>query len=290
MLETRPRRQLREPFTQSSRSALANAPEQPKLEVRDLSKVFSVNGKRLTVLDNINLQLLPREFVSLVGASGCGKSTLLNVVAGLVPATSGQILVNGRQVTGPGSDRGMVFQGYTLYPWLTVSQNIAFGLKLRKMSKSEQREQVAHYLDVVGLYQFADAYPKQLSGGMKQRVAIARALANEPEVLLMDEPFGALDAQTKEQMQQFLLKLWNQTHVTVLMITHDVEEAIFLSERVFVMSCQPGRLEREVPIRLSGDRDLDIKLSSKFVDIKRDILHALRDEAQSSQQQALMLQ
>ncbi len=290
MLETRPRRQLQEPFAQSSRSALANASEQPKLEVRDLSKVFSVNGKRLTVLDSINLQLLPREFVSLVGASGCGKSTLLNVVAGLAPATSGQILVNGRQVNGPGSDRGMVFQGYTLYPWLTVSQNIAFGLQLRKMSKSEQREQVAHYLDVVGLYQFADAYPKQLSGGMKQRVAIARALANEPEVLLMDEPFGALDAQTKEQMQQFLLKLWNQTHVTVLMITHDVEEAIFLSERVFVMSCQPGRLEREVPIRLSGDRDLDIKLSSKFVGIKRDILHALRDEAHSSQQQALMLQ
>jgi NitT/TauT family transport system ATP-binding protein len=289
MLETRPRTQLREPIAQSSRSATAIASEQSKLEVRDLSKVFSVNGKRLTVLDNINLQLRPREFVSLVGASGCGKSTLLNIVAGLIPATSGQVLVNGRQVTGPGSDRGMVFQGYTLYPWLTVSQNIAFGLQLRKMPKSEQQEQIAHYLDVVGLYQFADAYPKQLSGGMKQRVAIARALANEPEVLLMDEPFGALDAQTKEQMQQFLLKLWKQTHVTVLMITHDVEEAIFLSERVFVMGCQPGRLELEVPINLAGDRDLDMKLSSKFVGIKREIIHALRDEAHASQQQSLML-
>jgi NitT/TauT family transport system ATP-binding protein len=289
MLETRPRTQLREPTAQSSRSTVATPSDQAKLEVRDLSKVFSVNGKRLTVLENINLQLLPREFVSLVGASGCGKSTLLNIVAGLIPATAGQVLVNGREVTGPGSDRGMVFQGYTLYPWLTVSQNIAFGLQLRKMPKSEQREQVAHYLDVVGLYQFADAYPKQLSGGMKQRVAIARALANEPEVLLMDEPFGALDAQTKEQMQQFLLKLWTQTNVTVLMITHDVEEAIFLSERVFVMGCKPGRLELEVPIQLSGDRDLDIKLSSKFVGIKRDIIHALRDEAHSSQQQSLML-
>jgi NitT/TauT family transport system ATP-binding protein len=289
MLETRPRDKLRGTMPQSSTYAASNRSEQPKLEVRDLSKVFAVSGKRLTVLENINLQLLPREFVSLVGASGCGKSTLLNIVAGLIPATAGQVLVNGRQVTGPGSDRGMVFQGYTLYPWLTVSQNIAFGLKLRKMPKSEQRELITHYLDVVGLFQFADAYPKQLSGGMKQRVAIARALANEPEVLLMDEPFGALDAQTKEQMQQFLLKLWNQTHVTVLMITHDVEEAIFLSERVFVMGCQPGRLELEVPINLSGDRDLDIKLSSKFVSIKRDIIHALRDEAHSSQQQSLML-
>jgi NitT/TauT family transport system ATP-binding protein len=289
MLETRPRNQLRGTISQSSPYAATNPSEHPKLEVRDLSKVFAVNGKRLTVLENISLQLLPREFVSLVGASGCGKSTLLNIVAGLIPATAGEVLVNGRQVTGPGSDRGMVFQGYTLYPWLTVSQNIAFGLQLRKMPKSEQRELINHYLDVVGLYQFANAYPKQLSGGMKQRVAIARALANEPEVLLMDEPFGALDAQTKEQMQQFLLKLWSQTHVTVLMITHDVEEAIFLSERVFVMGCQPGRLELEVPINLPGDRDLDVKLSSKFVGIKRDIIHALRDEAHASQQQSLML-
>jgi ABC-type nitrate/sulfonate/bicarbonate transport system ATPase subunit len=289
MIDTRPCTQLRETIAQSSSDISAKTSAQPKLEVRDLSKVFSVNGKRLTVLENINLQLLPREFVSLVGASGCGKSTLLNIVAGLIPATAGQVLVNNRQVTGPGSDRGMVFQGYTLYPWLTVSQNIAFGLQLRKMPKSEQRELIAHYLDVVGLYQFANAYPKQLSGGMKQRVAIARALANEPEVLLMDEPFGALDAQTKEQMQQFLLNLWNQTHVTILMITHDVEEAIFLSERVFVMGCQPGRLELEVPINLSGDRDLDIKLSSQFVSIKGEIIHALRDEAHSSQQQSLML-
>ncbi len=288
MIEALPRNQLRETIPQPSPYA-ANTSEQPKLEVRDLSKVFSVNGKRLTVLENISLKLRSREFVSLVGASGCGKSTLLNIVAGLIPATSGQVLVNNRQVTGPGSDRGMVFQGYTLYPWLTVSQNIGFGLQLRKMSKSEQREIIAHYLDVVGLYEFKNVYPKQLSGGMKQRVAIARALANEPEVLLMDEPFGALDAQTKEQMQQFLLKLWNQTHVTVLMITHDVEEAIFLSERVFVMGCQPGRLKLEVPVDLPSNRDLDVKLSSKFVGIKRDILHALRDEAHFSQQQSLIL-
>ncbi|WP_199336752.1 ABC transporter ATP-binding protein [Oscillatoria sp. FACHB-1407] len=248
------------------------------MEVRDVYKSFSVQGKPLMVLQGINLQLYSREFVCLVGTSGCGKSTLLNIVAGLVAPSAGQVLVDGEVVLGPGSDRGMVFQGYTLYPWLTVSENIAFGLQLRKMPKAEQQERVAYYLDVVGLTQFAKAYPKQLSGGMKQRVAIARALANEPEVLLMDEPFGALDAQTKEQMQQFLLDLWGRTHVTVLMITHDVEEAIFLSQRVYVMSSRPGKLKLEVPIALPEQRDLEIKLSSEFVDIKRDIIHALRDE------------
>jgi NitT/TauT family transport system ATP-binding protein len=250
----------------------------PKLEVRDLYKSFPTKGKQLMVLQDINFQLHPREFVCLVGSSGCGKSTLLNIVAGLASPSAGQVLVDGQPVSGPGSDRGMVFQGYTLYPWLTVSQNIAFGLQLRRMPKIEQRERVSYYLNVVGLTQFAQAYPKQLSGGMKQRVAIARALANEPEVLLMDEPFGALDAQTKEQMQQFLLELWEQTHTTVLMITHDVEEAIFLSQRVYVMSNRPGRLKLEVPITLPEPRDLEIKLSSEFVDIKRDIIHSLREE------------
>lgn len=250
---------------------------QPKLEVRDLFKTYSVHGKLLMVLQNINLQLHPREFVCLVGSSGCGKSTLLNIIAGLVPPSTGQVIVDGQAVLGPGADRGMVFQGYTLYPWLTVAQNVAFGLQLRKISKIEQRERVFYYLDMVGLTQFAQAYPKQLSGGMKQRVAIARALANEPEVLLMDEPFGALDAQTKEQMQQFLLNIWEQTHTTVLMITHDVEEAIFLSQRVHVMSNRPGRLKLEMPISLPEHRELEIKLSPEFVEIKRQILHALRD-------------
>ena len=221
MLDTRFNGQLREQSTQSGRADL----NQPKLEVREICKSYSNRGKELVVLEKINFQLDPREFVCLVGVSGCGKSTLLNIVAGLTTPSAGQVLVDGQAVTGrPGSDRGMVFQGYTLYPWLTVSQNIAFGLQLRKMSKAEQRERVAYYLNVVSLTQFAKAYPKQLSGGMKQRVAIARALANEPEVLLMDEPFGALDAQTKEQMQQFLLELWEQTHTTVLMITHDPDE------------------------------------------------------------------
>ncbi len=253
------------------------APTPPKLEVRGLSKSFAIQGGSMTVLEDINLQLFAREFVCLVGSSGCGKSTLLNIVAGLANPSSGSVLVDGRAVTGPDSDRGMVFQNYTLYPWLTVYQNIAFGLQIRKMPKSEQRERIEHYLNVVGLTQFAKSYPKQLSGGMKQRVAIARALANEPAVLLMDEPFGALDAQTKEQMQQFLLELWEQTHVTVLMITHDVEEAIFLSQRVYVMSARPGRMKLEVPVVLPEPLNLDLKLSSEFVDVKRQVLHSLRE-------------
>ncbi|MBW4662260.1 MAG: ABC transporter ATP-binding protein [Drouetiella hepatica Uher 2000/2452] len=254
--------------------------EHPKLEVRELFKSYPIQGKKqLMVLQDINFKLYPREFVCLVGSSGCGKSTLLNIVAGLVSPSAGQVLVDGRAVKGPGSDRGMVFQGYTLYPWLTVSQNVAFGLQLRKMPKAEQRERIAYFLNVVGLTQFANSFPKQLSGGMKQRVAIARAIANEPAVLLMDEPFGALDAQTKEQMQQFLMELWEKTHTTVLMITHDVEEAIFLSQRVYVMSSRPGRMKMEISVNLPEHRDLEMKLSSEFLEIKREIVHALRDDA-----------
>ena len=247
-----------------------------KLEVQNLHKSFQAQKREpLVVLDDINLTLYPKEFSCLVGTSGCGKSTLLNIIAGLIPPTAGHILVDGHKVEGPGSDRGMVFQSYTLYPWLTVAQNVAFGLGLRKMPKSEQRDRVNYYLNVVGLTQFAQAYPKQLSGGMKQRVAIARALANDPDVLLMDEPFGALDAQTKEQMQQFLLELWEQTHTTILMITPDVEEAIFLSHRVHVMSAHPGQLKYEIAIDLPGHRDLEIKLSQEFINIKREIIHSL---------------
>jgi NitT/TauT family transport system ATP-binding protein len=254
--------------------------QSPKLAVENLSKSYPVRGDRqLLVLEKIDIEIFPREFICLVGASGCGKSTLLNIIAGLIPPSSGEVLVDGRSVTGkPGSDRGMVFQGYTLYPWLTVAQNIAFGLQFQKMSKSEQRDKVGYFLNVVGLEKFAHSYPKQLSGGMKQRVAIARALANEPAVLLMDEPFGALDAQTKEQMQEFLLELWSKTHVTVMMITHDVEEAIYLSQRIYVLSCRPGQVKSEIPIDLPEHRELDIKLSPEFVSIKRQVLQLMRQE------------
>ncbi|WP_373541189.1 ABC transporter ATP-binding protein [Chamaesiphon sp.] len=250
----------------------------PKLEVKNVAKSYPVRGgQTLTAVADINIKIFPREFICLVGASGCGKSTLLNIIAGLLPPSTGEILVDGKSVTGrPGSDRGVVFQGYTLYPWLTVAQNVAFGLQFQQMTKIEQREQVRYFINVVGLEKFANSYPSQLSGGMKQRVAIARALANEPAVLLMDEPFGALDAQTKEQMQEFLLELWGKTHVTVLMITHDVEEAIYLSQRIYVLSSHPGRIKSEIPICLPEQRTLDIKLAPEFVEIKRQVLQAIR--------------
>jgi ABC-type nitrate/sulfonate/bicarbonate transport system ATPase subunit len=247
--------------------------DSPKLEVKGLYKTFD----RLVVLENINLYLRANEFVCIVGASGCGKSTLLNIIAGLATPTSGTVLIDGEPVLGPGCDRGMIFQNYSLFPWLTVSDNIGFGLSLKGMTKAERQERIHYYLEVVGLKKFSNAYPKQLSGGMKQRVAIARALANEPEVLLMDEPFGALDAQTKEQMQQFMIELWSKTQTTILTITHDIEEGIFLSQRMYVMSPHPGKIQQETPIPLPSDRHLDLKLTPKFIEIKRHLIQTLRE-------------
>ncbi|ELS02869.1 ABC-type nitrate/sulfonate/bicarbonate transport system, ATPase component [Xenococcus sp. PCC 7305] len=258
---------------------------QPKLEVLNLSKTFAntfISKKQgnktqpLLVLDRINLNIYPNEFACIVGASGCGKSTLLNIIAGLLPASEGQVMINGQELLGPGADRGMVFQNYTLFPWLSVADNIAFGLKLKKIPRAQQKEIVRYYLEIIGLSQFAQVYPKQLSGGMKQRVAIARALANQPEILLLDEPFGALDSQTKEQMQEFLRDLWDKTHITLLMITHDVEEAIFLSQKIYVMSAHPGRIKSEISIELPEQRHLDIKLTTEFIDYKRQVIQALR--------------
>ncbi len=256
----------------------------PKLEVHQLSKIFkhaTVNNRqgdrrKLLVLDRINLDIYPHEFVCIVGASGCGKSTLLNIIAGLLPPSSGKVMLNGRELLGPGADRGMVFQNYTLFPWLTVAENIGFGLKIQKMPQAQRKEIISYYLEIIGLTQFAHAYPKQLSGGMKQRVAIARALANQPEILLLDEPFGALDAQTKEQMQEFLGNLWEKTHITLLMITHDVEEAIFLAQRIYVMSAHPGRIKAEIKIDLPVPHHLEIKLAEEFIEHKRRVLQALR--------------
>lgn len=284
MFDTRSRSEKRQEQTfRTDNTAKLRAVLPAKLKVQNICKDYSNAGKKLAVLQEIDFAVFPREFVCLVGASGCGKSTLLSIIAGLTPPSTGEVLVDGQSVTGrPGSDRGLIFQGYTLYPWLTVAQNVAFGLQFQKMPKLEQRDRVRYFLDMVGLSQFAHSYPKQLSGGMKQRVAIARALVNEPAMLLMDEPFGALDAQTKEQMQQFLLELWERTHITVLMITHDVEEAIYLSERVYVLSSRPGRIELEIAIQLPKHRNLDIKLSSEFVEIKRQIIHTLRDQAKAA--------
>ncbi len=247
-----------------------------QLRVSHLDKTFAFTGnKKLKVLDNINIHLYANEFVCLVGASGCGKSTLLKIIAGLEQPSAGQILLEDELVLGPGADRGMVFQNYTLFPWRTVADNISFGLELKGLSKSDRQQQVAYYLEVVGLTKFADAYPKQLSGGMKQRVAIARALANKPAVLLMDEPFGALDAQTKEQMQKFMQELWERTQTTILMVTHDVEEAIFLAQRIYVMGTHPGCIKDEIQVDLPDQRELELKLEPQFIQIKRKVVHSL---------------
>lgn len=246
------------------------------LDVTQLYKQFPTGNSSLTVLKDINMHIEEGEFVCVVGASGSGKSTLLRLIAGLDRPTAGEIRVDGVRVIGPGSDRGMVFQSYTLYPWMTVADNVGFGLKLQGIPAAQRRQRVADYLDVVGLSGFAKSYPKALSGGMKQRVAIARALACQPKLLLMDEPFGALDVQTKETMQQFLLQIWQRTGTTILMITHDVEEAVFLSQRIYVLTARPGTIQREVKINLPEKRSYKIKRQPHFQDYTDEIIELLR--------------
>lgn len=248
------------------------------LQVYNLHKQFSTRNGSIVALKNINLNIEAGEFICAVGASGSGKSTLLRLIAGLDKPTAGMIQVDGIEVTGPGPDRGMVFQKYTLYPWMNVAENVGFGLKLQGISKNERRERVGYYLQVVGLSEFARSLPKELSGGMQQRVAIARALASQPKILLLDEPFGALDAQTKETMQQFLIDLWRNTGTTVLMITHDVEEAVFLAQRLYVLSSRPGTIKTELTMDLPSDRTYHTKRHSSFQDCKETVLNLLRGE------------
>jgi NitT/TauT family transport system ATP-binding protein len=256
------------------------------LEICNLYKRFNTKQGNVLALKNINLHVETGEFVCVVGASGSGKSTLLRIIAGLELPTAGEIIVDRQPVIGPGSDRGMVFQKETLYPWLNVAENVGFGLKLQGVNPREQKKIVANYLDVVGLWQFAKSYPRQLSGGMKQRVAIARALACQPKIMLMDEPFGALDVQTKETMQEFLLQIWQRTGTTILMITHDVEEAVFLSERIYVLTKQPGTIRAEIAINLpnsqyrdnSGVPSYEIKRNSSFNNYKYKIMDLLRQD------------
>lgn len=214
----------------------------------------------------------------IVGPSGCGKSSLLYLTAGLNEPTEGEIYVGGQKVDGPGADRGMVFQGYTLFPWLTVRQNIEFGLKRRKLPASEIRTIVEFYLNEVGLAKFAEHYPKQLSGGMMQRVAIARALANDPQILLMDEPFGALDSQTRLQMQQLLLQVWGNSKKTVVFVTHDIDEAILLADRIYVMGARPGRIKEILDVPIERPRTLDVVMEPEFIRMKRHILCLLHDD------------
>ncbi|MER8479190.1 MULTISPECIES: ABC transporter ATP-binding protein [unclassified Mesorhizobium] len=227
-------------------------------------------------LTNTNLEIEQGEFVCLLGPSGCGKSTLLNVVGGLVEASTGSIKVDGRSVAQPGPDRGMVFQNYSLYPWLTVRQNIEFGPKLNRWPKAKVSQIANELIEIVGLKEYADQFPKVLSGGMKQRVAIARALAMEPSVLLMDEPFGALDAQTRSRMQELLLDIWSRKRTTVIFVTHDIEEAVYLADRVLVMSARPGRIIEDFRIELPRPRVPDIVASEEFTRYRKHMLHLLR--------------
>jgi NitT/TauT family transport system ATP-binding protein len=230
------------------------AERRPFLHVRDVSKTFMIGNERVDALHKVDLIVDKGEFVCLIGASGCGKSTLLRIVAGFEKPTSGDVRVYDAPITGPGSDRGMVFQDYALFPWLTVRDNIAFGP--RQKGVKDARDTADRYVDMVGLAQFADRYPYQLSGGMKQRVAIARVLANEANILLMDEPFGALDALTREQLQDELLEIWARTKVTILFVTHSVEEATLLADRVVVMTAGPGRIESDNRVRLARPREV----------------------------------
>jgi len=256
--------------------------EQPKIAINHLSHWFGTSKKRLLVLNNVSLALADNEFVSVVGTSGCGKSTLLNVVAGLIDPQEGEVRVDGQPVTGPGRDRGVVFQTYTLFPWMPVWKNVEFALKKSGFSKKEKRELVSHYIETVGLKGFEKAFPNQLSGGMRQRVAIARALVYKPAVLLMDEPFGALDAQTRGMMQELLLRVWEEHRITVLFITHDVDEAIFMSDRVLVMTARPGEIKKEFRVDLAHPRRYEIMTSPEFVALKHAIIEAIREETLKS--------
>ncbi|MFD7713916.1 ABC transporter ATP-binding protein [Streptomyces sp. NPDC059785] len=246
-----------------------------KISFSDVVKTFPVKDSVFTALDRVSLSIEDGEFVTVVGPSGCGKSTLLGMAAGLVEQDAGQVLVNGAPVTGPGPDRGVIFQQYALFPWLTVRQNVEFGLKLAPLPAAERKKRAQHAIDLVGLADFADALPKTLSGGMKQRCAIARAYAVDPEVLLMDEPFGALDALTRVQLQNQLLDTWTRERRTVLFITHDVDEAVYLARRVVVMAARPGRIHRVIEVDLPYPRTEEIRLSPEFARIRNEVWHAV---------------
>ncbi len=264
------------------------------LKIQNVYKSFpakTVKGAKekpeaFVAVDNVSLELKAGEFLAIVGPSGCGKSTLLDLLAGLTAPTAGQITIDGKAVTGPGLDRGIVFQQYALFPWLTALGNIEFGLEAKGVAKAERRTIAKHYLQLVGLGEFEQHYPAELSGGMKQRVAIARSLAYDPNVLLMDEPFAALDAQTRETLQAELLRIWQQTGKTIIFITHSIDEAIYLGQRIAIMTSRPGRIKQiiEVPANLRGDTD-DVRSSQAFGQLRHEVWSLLREEVLKAQEQ-----
>ena len=242
-----------------------------KLHIDNVRKVFNTRNGEMVALNGVTLDIHENEFICVVGPSGCGKSTLLNIIAGLSEPTSGAVYCDGKKVTGTGTERGVVFQQYALFPWLTVKKNVRFALEMRGVKGAEADELAMEYLEKVDLAKFADHYPKELSGGMKQRVAIARAYAAEPEVLLMDEPFGALDAQTRTQLQSELLETWEKDRKTCFFITHDVDEAIILAQKVIIMSARPGRIKEIVDITIPYPRTQETKMSPEFLELKNHI-------------------
>jgi NitT/TauT family transport system ATP-binding protein len=264
-----------------------SATSEPKLAVERLWKIYDGDKSRgeVVAIEDLSLAVYGNEFVSLVGPSGCGKSTLLMMAAGLEPISAGDILCDGAPVTGPGRDRGMVFQSYTLFPWLNVADNIRFALKKSNLARAAQDALVTEQIRLVGLEGFETAHPNQLSGGMRQRVAIARALVYKPQLLLMDEPFGALDAQTRLQMQDLLLQVWQAHRTTVLFVTHDVEEAILLSDRIYVMTARPGRVRCELGVDLPRPRNLlETESDPRFAELRRRVLGLIREEAKGQQE------
>ncbi len=250
-----------------------------RLRVEGLSKRFRSHGVEVTALEGIHMEIRDQEFATILGPSGCGKSTLLRILAGLSRPTAGVARLDGRVIEGPGKDRGMVFQNYTLFPWLTVMENIQFGLRLSGRERTDCEAVARGFVQKIGLSGFERAYPRSLSGGMKQRVAIARALANDPNILLLDEPFGALDTQTRSLMQELLLQIWEELHKTILFVTHDVEEAVFLSDRIFVMTARPGRIKAVLEVPLARPRDYQVKASSEFLRIKTEVSRLIREES-----------
>lgn len=239
------------------------------LEVKNLQKEFETPQGRITALKDINFKTHKREFVCVIGPSGCGKSTLIRILAGLETKSGGHVLIDNKEVTEPGPDRGMVFQGYTLFHWLTVKRNVMFGLELAGRGKAASEEEARQWIDLVGLSKFENSYPHQLSGGMKQRVAIARALANQPRILLMDEPFGALDAQTRAKMQSYLMEIWKNIDVTILFITHDLDEAVYLADRILVLKAHPGEVQELIEVPVPQPRTPDQLLSPEFLATKK---------------------
>ncbi len=253
-----------------------------EVSIQNICLEFGAPGKTVVALDNVSLVVPDKQFAVIVGPSGCGKSSLLDIVAGLRKATSGQCKLDGVPVTKPGQQRGMVFQNYSLFPWLTVQENVEFGPRLRGVSASERTEAARSYLEAVGLAGFEKHHPAQLSGGMKQRVAIARALANDPDVLLMDKPFGALDSQTRTVMQQLLLKVWEKSNKTVLFVTHDIEEALFLGDIVYIMSSRPGRFVDKIEITLPRPRRYELFSTPEFLKMKGQIHETLHPTSHKS--------